>query len=93
MFKPVRVVATVVFLTAIIIVIVIVIVTATDFAFPTTLGIILYYSKHSICGLFHLFAQARDAAFVVVEYLAFLWYALSYIPYARSAVLRVFRLA
>jgi len=31
--------------------------------------------------------------FVVLEYLAFLWYTLSYIPYARTAVLKFFRLA
>ncbi|KAI0035753.1 SFT2-domain-containing protein [Vararia minispora EC-137] len=31
--------------------------------------------------------------FVVLEYLAFLWYTLSYIPYARTAVLRVFGLS
>lgn len=28
--------------------------------------------------------------FVIIEYLAYLWYTLSYIPYARSAVLKVF---
>ncbi|KAI0747989.1 SFT2-domain-containing protein [Daedaleopsis nitida] len=28
--------------------------------------------------------------FVIVEYLAYTWYTLSYIPYARSAVLKVF---
>ena len=27
---------------------------------------------------------------VIVEYLAYTWYTLSYIPYARSAVLKVF---
>ncbi|KAF8275247.1 hypothetical protein EI94DRAFT_1712661 [Lactarius quietus] len=30
------------------------------------------------------------SAFVLAAYLAFLWYTLSYIPYARSAVLKVF---
>jgi len=28
--------------------------------------------------------------FVVIEYLAYTWYTLSYIPYARSAVLKLF---
>lgn len=42
---------------------------------------------------FWLFAQARYTVFVVLEYLAFLWYTLSYIPYARTAVLKVFGLA
>ena len=27
--------------------------------------------------------------FVIIEYLAYTWYTLSYIPYARSAVLKV----
>lgn len=30
------------------------------------------------------------AVLVIVEYLAYTWYTLSYIPYARSAVLKVF---
>jgi hypothetical protein len=29
------------------------------------------------------------AVFVVIEYLAYTWYSLSYIPYARSAVLKL----
>ena len=29
----------------------------------------------------------------MLEYLAFLWYTLSYIPYARTAVLKVFGMA
>jgi hypothetical protein len=39
------------------------------------------------------FAQARVVVFVVLEYLAFLWYTLSYIPYARAAVLKVIGMA
>jgi len=31
--------------------------------------------------------------FVIIEYLAYTWYTLSYIPYARSAVLKVFGVA
>ena len=30
------------------------------------------------------------AVFVIIEYLAYTWYTLSYIPYARAAVLKVF---
>lgn len=33
---------------------------------------------------------AHMKVFVIIEYLAYLWYTLSYIPYARSAVLKVF---
>lgn len=31
--------------------------------------------------------------FVIIEYLAYTWYTLSYIPYARAAVLKVFGMA
>ncbi|KAI0282194.1 SFT2-domain-containing protein [Russula aff. rugulosa BPL654] len=66
MFKPVRVVATIVFLAMIIMI----------FISAFVIG------SSTLCIIF-----------VVLEYLAFLWYTLSYIPYARSAVLRVFGLA
>ena len=85
MFKPVRIVATVVFLVMIIMPVFI-----SAFVIGSST---LCISKHTSCRRLCLFAQARDAVFVVLEYLAFLWYTLSYIPYARSAVLRVFGLA
>ncbi|KAI9428693.1 SFT2-domain-containing protein [Lactarius indigo] len=66
MFKPVRVVATIVFLAMIIMIFV--------SAFVLSSG--------TLCIIF-----------VVLEYLAFLWYTLSYIPYARTAVLKVFGMA
>jgi len=66
MFKPVRIVATVVFLAMIVMI----------FISAFVLG------NGTLCIIF-----------VVLEYLAFLWYTLSYIPYARTAVLKVFGLA
>jgi len=66
MFKPVRVVATIVFLASIVLIFV---------------------------GAFVLNSGILCIIFVVIEYLAFLWYTLSYIPYARSAVLKVFGMA
>jgi len=59
MFKPVRVVATVVFLASI--------------------GLIFI-------GAFVIRNDVICIIFVVIEYLAYTWYTLSYIPYARSAI-------
>lgn len=56
MFKPVRIVATVLMLASIIMTFV------SAFVLPTILCII----------------------FVIIQYLAYLWYSLSYIPYART---------
>ena len=36
------------------------------------------------------FLISSPTVFVIIEYLAYTWYTLSYIPYARSAVLKVF---
>lgn len=63
MFKPVRVVATIVFLGSI--------------------GLIFV-------SAFVIKSDIVCIVFVIVEYLAYTWYTLSYIPYARAAVLRVF---
>ena len=38
----------------------------------------------------HGISDSSLAVFVIIEYLAYTWYTLSYIPYARSAVLKVF---
>jgi len=62
MFKPVRIVATLVFLASIALVFV---------------------------GAFVIGNEVLCIVFVIIEYLAYTWYCLSYIPYARSAVLRV----
>jgi hypothetical protein len=62
MFKPVRVVATIVFLASI--------------------GLVFV-------GAFVLKNEVLCIIFVLVEYLAYTWYTLSYIPYARTAVLKV----
>jgi len=59
MFKPVRVVATIVFLGSI--------------------GLVFV-------GAFVLGNDVLCIVFVIVEYLAYTWYSLSYIPYARTAV-------
>ncbi|KDQ60637.1 hypothetical protein JAAARDRAFT_124780 [Jaapia argillacea MUCL 33604] len=66
MFKPVRIVATIVFLGAI--------------------GLIFV-------GAFVLRNDVLCLIFVIIEYLAYTWYTLSYIPYARTAVLKVFGMA
>ncbi|KAI0064685.1 SFT2-domain-containing protein [Artomyces pyxidatus] len=44
-------------------------------------------------GAFVLDSGILCIIFVIIEYLAFLWYTLSYIPYARTAVLKVFGMA
>jgi len=63
MFKPVRVVATIIFLAAI--------------------GLVFV-------AAFVIRSDILCLVFVIIEYLAYTWYTLSYIPYARSAVLKVF---
>ncbi|KAI0340480.1 SFT2-domain-containing protein [Trametopsis cervina] len=63
MFKPVRVLATIVFLASIVLVFI---------------------------GAFVLSSDVLSIIFVIIEYVAYTWYTLSYIPYARSAVLKVF---
>jgi len=61
MFKPVRVIATIVFLASI--------------------GLVFV-------GAFVLGNGILCLIFVFIEYLAFTWYTLSYIPYARTAILK-----
>lgn len=61
MFKPVRIIATLVFLVSI--------------------GLVFV-------GAFVIGIGAICILFVILEYLAYTWYCLSYIPYARSAVLK-----
>lgn len=82
MFKPIRVIATVVFLLSIVLVLVGAFVIKSD---------VLCLSKFSS----HTPPPSRSQVptcpvFVFVEYIAFTWYTLSYIPYARTAVLKVF---
>lgn len=82
MFKPVRIIATVIFLSMIVMIFI--------SAFVLNSGTLsisepsCYVSSPPRCS------SREFAVFVVLEYLAFLWYTLSYIPYARSAVLKVF---
>jgi len=61
MFKPVRVIATIVFLASIVLVFV---------------------------GAFVIGSDILCLIFVIIEFLAYTWYTLSYIPYARTAVLK-----
>ncbi|KIY66106.1 SFT2-domain-containing protein [Cylindrobasidium torrendii FP15055 ss-10] len=63
MFKPIRVVATVVFIASIVLV---------------------------FLGAFLIGSDILCLIFVIIEYLAYTWYTLSYIPYARSFVLKLF---
>jgi len=62
MFKPIRVIATVIFLASI--------------------GLVFV-------GAFVLGSDVLCLIFVIIEYLAYTWYSISYIPYARTAVLKV----
>ncbi|KIJ37737.1 hypothetical protein M422DRAFT_211230 [Sphaerobolus stellatus SS14] len=62
MFKPVRVVASLVFLASI--------------------GLVFV-------GAFIIGSDILCLVFVIIEYLAYTWYSLSYIPYARTAVLKM----
>jgi len=62
MFKPVRIIATIVFLGSV--------------------GLVFV-------GAFVLKNEVLCIIFVIIEYLAYTWYNLSYIPYARSAVLKL----
>jgi len=66
MFKPVRVLATIVFIASIVLVFV---------------------------SAFVLGSDILCLVFVILEYLAYTWYTLSYIPYARTAVLKVVGMA
>ncbi|OSX65165.1 hypothetical protein POSPLADRAFT_1038960 [Postia placenta MAD-698-R-SB12] len=63
MFKPVRVVATIIFLVSIVLVFIMAFVVDSD---------------------------VLTLVFVIIEYIAYTWYTLSYIPYARTAVLKFF---
>jgi len=66
MFKPVRIIATVVFFASI--------------------GLVFV-------GAYVLHSGLVCIIFVVIEYLAYTWYTLSYIPYARTAVLKLIGMA
>jgi len=63
MFKPIRVVASIIFLASIALIFV---------------------------GAFVLDNGVLCIVFVIIQYLAYTWYTLSYIPYARSAILKFF---
>ncbi|KAJ8093115.1 hypothetical protein PM082_020600 [Marasmius tenuissimus] len=58
MFKPVRIIATIIFLASI--------------------GLIFVGA----------FVIENGVLFVIIQYLAYTWYTLSYIPYARQAILK-----
>jgi hypothetical protein len=100
MFKPVRIVATVVFLASIALVFVGAFVIKND---VRPLRFSLVHDSHiasPVSGPLHRCLPIPDfrktdtdrslsAVFVIVEYLAYTWYTLSYIPYARAAVLKI----
>nr|VWO98672.1 Pre-mRNA-splicing factor CLF1 (crooked-neck-like protein 1) [Ganoderma boninense] len=83
MFKPVRVVATIIFLASIGLIFVGAFVIRSDL-----LCISRFQHLPSLRPIEFLISS--PAVFVIIEYLAYTWYTLSYIPYARSAVLKVF---
>lgn len=98
MFKPVRIVATIVFIAMIGMIFITAFVIKSDVrpsptpyfkpyvlilsrrfsalvGFPSALCVFLYLRSFTV--------------FVILEYLAYTWYTLSYIPYARSAILKM----
>jgi len=91
MFKAVRIVATIVFLAMIVMIFISAFVFGNGtLCISESSPLVIFFTFYH---RFWHFAKARDAVFVVLEYLAFLWYTLSYIPYARTAVLKVFGMA
>ena len=101
MFKPVRVVATLIFLGSIVLVFIGAYVIGSDVRTPLH---ILYHDVDipllqfrycaSVSFTVRVPCTGADptflAVFVIIEYLAYTWYTLSYIPYARAAVLKLF---
>lgn len=103
MFKPIRVVATIIFIASIVLVFVGAFVIGSDvrlLVFP----FFPILSHANCCPWFGvgslpkyvcsslLFSSADITiapVFVVIQYLAFTWYCLSYIPYARQAILKM----
>ena len=98
MFKPVRVVASIVFLASIAMIFVSAFVIKNDVRIHLLFlphALTYYISRLSalVCSphFVHLITELTlILVFVIVEYLAYTWYTLSYIPYARTAVLKVF---
>ena len=98
MFKPVRVVATIIFLASIALIFVGAFVIRSDVSRPTSILAHLL-TKHrlrscaSVSSFYSTWPLRRLTllpVFVIIEYLAYTWYTLSYIPYARTAVRKVF---
>ena len=101
MFKPVRIVATLVFLASIVLVFIGAFVINSDVRGSLHIPLRDAYSRLCPAAPVHQyvyteFLRAKDIllttslVLVIVEYLAYTWYTLSYIPYARSAVLKIF---
>ena len=102
MFKPVRVVATLIFLGSIVLVFVGAYVIGSDVRIRcacATFNTEAVLSPQFRCCALVSFAlrvpyletdPASITVFVIIEYLAYTWYTLSYIPYARAAVLKLF---
>lgn len=94
MFKPVRLLATVVFLASIALVFVGAFVIRNEVC---PLAVPRVCSRSPPLGPLHRQVPLEPLpshltcplVFVIIEYLAYTWYCLSYIPYARSAVLKV----
>ena len=96
MFKPVRVVATLIFLGSIVLIFVGAFVIGSDVSTPrymSTYAETYYVFPDPLhqCVPFRklsgsLTNRSAGTVFVIIEYLAYTWYTLSYIPYARSAV-------
>lgn len=94
MFKPVRVIATVVFLASIALVFVGAFVIRNEVRpCPSLVSLSHWPFDRSYASVRPVHRVSPLSlpfpVFVVVEYLAYTWYCLSYIPYARSAVLKV----
>lgn len=103
MFKPVRVVATILFLGSIGLIFVGAFVIKSDVStyihyhppssvlttrHPPPTDSVHKYARRPHPTITH--THRSFTVFVIIEYLAYTWYTLSYIPYARTAVLKVF---
>lgn len=102
MFKPVRVAATLIFLVSIVLVFIGAFVINSDVRVSLAVlggGFLTAPLPRSSCASVRTRTSCLPGktrwltpplVLVIVEYLAYTWYTLSYIPYARSAVLKVF---
>jgi hypothetical protein len=102
MFKPVRIVATILFIASVALVFVGAFVLKSGVRYLSFLWALSSFISFSLLAAMHKYAIIPFAllskspalsfcftVFVIIEFLAYTWYTLSYIPYARTAVLKM----